>query len=97
MTVFFSFRFADSNQARQRKRKKMTELKKKLREKVLQYNTVVEGDPIDEELACSLTEGYILPWERHGDGMIYMNCYIPYFHIYHCPFCYLSCNNTGMG
>lgn len=36
----------------------MTELKKKLREKVLQYNTVVEGDPIDEELACSLTEGH---------------------------------------
>lgn len=52
----------------------MTELKKKLREKVLQYNTVVEGDPIDEELACSLTEGYILPWERHEDGMICMNC-----------------------
>ncbi len=73
-TVFFSFRFADSNQARQRKKKKMTELKKKLREKVLQYNTVVEGDPIDEELACSLTEGYILPWERHKDGMICMNC-----------------------
>ncbi|RXN13571.1 hypothetical protein ROHU_009610 [Labeo rohita] len=62
------YRRHDSNQARQRKKKKMTELKKKLREKVLQYNTVVEGDPIDEELACSLTEGYILPWERHKDG-----------------------------
>ncbi|XP_051992989.1 uncharacterized protein LOC127651276 isoform X1 [Xyrauchen texanus] len=62
------YRQHDSNQARQKKRKKMTELKKKLREKVLQYNTVVEGDLIDEELACSLTEGYILPWERHEDG-----------------------------
>ncbi|XDV26737.1 hypothetical protein PO909_030372 [Leuciscus waleckii] len=62
------YRRHDSNQARQRKRKKMTELKKKLREKVLQYNTVVEGDLIDVELACSLTEGYILPWERHEDG-----------------------------
>ncbi|KAI9523929.1 hypothetical protein NQZ68_022562, partial [Dissostichus eleginoides] len=58
----------DSNQARQRKRKRMTELKKKLREKVVQYNTGVQEEPIDEELACSLTEGYILPWERHGNG-----------------------------
>ncbi|KAI9517863.1 hypothetical protein NQZ68_001065 [Dissostichus eleginoides] len=32
----------DSNQARQRKRKRMTELKKKLREKVVQYNTGVQ-------------------------------------------------------
>ncbi|KAL7406385.1 hypothetical protein ABVT39_019095 [Epinephelus coioides] len=49
------YRQHDSNQARQRKLKKMTELKKKLREKVLQYNTIVEEDHIDEELACSLT------------------------------------------
>lgn len=28
----------------------------------------MEADPIDEELACSLTEGYILPWQRHEDG-----------------------------
>ncbi|KAI9518050.1 hypothetical protein NQZ68_041540, partial [Dissostichus eleginoides] len=58
----------DSNQARQRKRKRMTELKKKLREKVVQYNTGVQEEPIDEELACSLTEGYILPWKRHRNG-----------------------------
>ncbi|KAL7396953.1 hypothetical protein ABVT39_014237 [Epinephelus coioides] len=61
------YRQHDSNQARQRKRKKMTELKKKLREEVLQYNTIVKEDHIDEELVCSLTEDYILPWERHGD------------------------------
>ncbi|XP_033934384.1 uncharacterized protein [Pseudochaenichthys georgianus] len=62
------YRQHDSNQARQRKRKRMRELKKKLREKVVQYNTGVQGEQIDEELACSLTEGYILPWERHANG-----------------------------
>lgn len=48
----------------------MTELKKKLREKVLQYNTLVEEGQIDVELACSLTDGYILPWEGQHEGMI---------------------------
>ncbi|XP_034091813.1 uncharacterized protein LOC117559245 [Gymnodraco acuticeps] len=61
------YRQHDSNQARQRKRKRMRELKKKLREKVVQYNTGVQEEQIDEELACSLTEGYILPWERHAN------------------------------
>ncbi|RXN22072.1 anoctamin-7 [Labeo rohita] len=56
-----------SNQTRQRKTKKIRDLKKKLREKILQYNSA-EEDKIDEELACSLTEDYILPWERLGDG-----------------------------
>jgi len=65
----FLFHFADSNQTRQRKRKKIRDLKKKQREKTLQYNSA-EEDKIDEELACSLTEDYILPWERLGDGMV---------------------------
>lgn len=46
----------------------MAQLKIKLCDLVLQYNTTVEGDQIDEELACSLTDGYILPWETHEDG-----------------------------
>ncbi|XP_031159719.1 uncharacterized protein LOC116053008 isoform X2 [Sander lucioperca] len=62
------YRQHDSNQTRQRKRKTMTQLKMKLRDLVSQYNTTVETDQIDEELACSLTEGYILPWETHEDG-----------------------------
>ncbi|KAK5926611.1 hypothetical protein CgunFtcFv8_022169 [Champsocephalus gunnari] len=62
------YRQHDSNQARQRKRKRMRELKKKLRKKVVQYNTGVQEEHIDKELACSLTEGYILPWERHANG-----------------------------
>ncbi|KAL0151709.1 hypothetical protein M9458_053008, partial [Cirrhinus mrigala] len=61
------YRQHDSNQTRQRKKKKIRDLKKKLREKILQYNSA-EEDKIDEELACSLTEDYILPWERLGDG-----------------------------
>ncbi|KAL0148377.1 hypothetical protein M9458_056277, partial [Cirrhinus mrigala] len=60
------YRQHDSNQTRQRKKKKIRDLKKKLREKILQYNSA-EEDKIDEELACSLTEDYILPWERLGD------------------------------
>ncbi|XP_031148997.1 uncharacterized protein LOC116045482 isoform X2 [Sander lucioperca] len=62
------YRQHDSNQTRQRKRKTMTQLKMKLRDLVWQYNVTVETDQIDEELACSLTEGYILPWETHEDG-----------------------------
>ncbi|KAL1252693.1 hypothetical protein QQF64_017386 [Cirrhinus molitorella] len=63
------YRQHDSNQIRQRKRKKIRDLKKKLREKILQYNSA-EEDKIDEEMACSLTEDYILPWERLGDAVI---------------------------
>ncbi|KAK5915932.1 hypothetical protein CesoFtcFv8_001479 [Champsocephalus esox] len=59
------YRQHDSNQARQRKRKRMRELKKKLREKVVQYNTGVQEEQIDEELACSLTEAT----SYHGRGM----------------------------
>ena len=64
------FHFADSNQTRHSKRRKLRDLKKKLRDKVLQYNAS-EEDEIDEDLACNLTEGYILPWERSEDGMMF--------------------------
>ncbi|XP_059909524.1 uncharacterized protein LOC132459157 [Gadus macrocephalus] len=61
------YRQHDSNQTRHSKRRKLRDFKKKLREKVLQYNAS-EEDEIDEDLACNLTEGYILPWERREDG-----------------------------
>ena len=48
----------------------MTELKGKLRQQVLQYNALVEENGIDVELACSLTDGYILPWEGQDEGMM---------------------------
>ncbi|CAL8342125.1 unnamed protein product [Arctogadus glacialis] len=54
------YRQHDSNQTRHSKRRKLRDLKKKLREKV----NASEEDEIDEDLACNLTEGYILPWER---------------------------------
>jgi len=63
------FHFADSNQTRQRKRRKIRELKNKLRQKIVLYNTIAE-DTIDGELASNLTEDYILPWERSEDGMV---------------------------
>ncbi|XP_077057397.1 uncharacterized protein LOC143710319 [Siphateles boraxobius] len=61
------YRQNDSNQTRQRKRRKIRELKKKLKQKILLYNAIAE-DTIDEELASNLTEDYILPWERREDG-----------------------------
>jgi len=60
----------------------MRELKKKLREKVVQYNTGVQEEQIDEELACSLTEGYILPWERHEHGWIIASLACCFFSLY---------------
>lgn len=57
--------FADSNQSRQQE---LTELKTKLREKVLKYNDS-EEEKIDADLACNLSQDYILPWQRHGEGM----------------------------
>ncbi|KAI9548860.1 hypothetical protein NQZ68_003394 [Dissostichus eleginoides] len=58
----------DSNQTRQRKRRRLTELKKKLRERILQYNTIDAcTEKIDAEAACSLSEDVILPWEVQGD------------------------------
>ncbi|KAL0973532.1 hypothetical protein UPYG_G00205520 [Umbra pygmaea] len=64
------YRQHDSNQIRQRKRRKIRELKIKLREKILLYNAI-EEDTIDEELASNLTEDYILPWERCEDGQVF--------------------------
>ncbi|KAG1955364.1 hypothetical protein F2P79_008456 [Pimephales promelas] len=61
------YRQHDSNQTRQRKRRKIRELKNKLRQKIVLYNTIAE-DTIDGELASNLTEDYILPWERSEDG-----------------------------
>ncbi|KAK5890717.1 hypothetical protein CesoFtcFv8_014210 [Champsocephalus esox] len=58
----------DSNQTRHRKRRRLTELKKKLRERILQYNTIDTcTETIDTEAACSLSEDVILPWEAQGD------------------------------
>lgn len=49
----------------------MTDLRKKLRARVLEYNdaTVEDKDKIDMQLACDSTEDYILPWEIREDGM----------------------------
>ncbi|XP_034057129.1 uncharacterized protein LOC117536392 isoform X3 [Gymnodraco acuticeps] len=58
------YRQNDSNQTRQRKRRRLTELKNKLRERLLQYNTIDTcTETIDTEAACSLSEDVILPWE----------------------------------
>ncbi|XP_041848213.1 uncharacterized protein LOC121644386 [Melanotaenia boesemani] len=58
----------DSNQTRQQKRRRLGELKKKLREKIVQYNTVAaDEDKIDSEAACSLSDEVVLPWEAQGD------------------------------
>ncbi|XP_034083115.1 chromatin-remodeling ATPase INO80-like isoform X1 [Gymnodraco acuticeps] len=62
------YRQNDSNQTRQRKRRRLTELKNKLRERILQYNTIDTcTETIDTEAACSLSEDVILPWEAQGD------------------------------
>ncbi|XP_041850167.1 uncharacterized protein LOC121645645 [Melanotaenia boesemani] len=62
------YRQNDSNQMRQRKRRRLGELKKKLREKIVQYNTVAaDEDKIDSEAACSLSDEVVLPWEAQGD------------------------------
>ncbi|CAM4590521.1 unnamed protein product [Leuciscus chuanchicus] len=63
------YRQHDSNQTRQRKRRKIRELKNKLRQKIRLYNAIAE-DTIDEELASNLTEDYILPWERSEDDAL---------------------------
>lgn len=46
----------------------MRDQKKKLREKIKQYNTVARlEEQIDLESACAPAEEVILPWEQ-GDG-----------------------------
>ncbi|KAI9539239.1 hypothetical protein NQZ68_009316 [Dissostichus eleginoides] len=64
------YRQNDSNQTRQRKWRRLTELKKKLRERILQYNTIDAcTEKIDTEAACSLSEDVILPWDAQGDDI----------------------------
>ncbi|XP_073717457.1 uncharacterized protein [Misgurnus anguillicaudatus] len=62
------YRQNDSNQTRQRKRRRLGELKKTLREKIVQYNTLPGcEEKIDTEAACCLSDDFILPWEAQGD------------------------------
>ncbi|XP_077078775.1 uncharacterized protein LOC143732013 isoform X1 [Siphateles boraxobius] len=62
------YRQNDSNQTRQRKRRRFGELKKTLREKIVLYNTIPGcEEKIDTEAACSLSDDFILPWEAQGD------------------------------
>ncbi|KAK7173361.1 hypothetical protein R3I93_003245 [Phoxinus phoxinus] len=62
------YRQNDSNQTRQRKRRRLGELKKTLREKIVLYNTIPGcEEEIDTEAACRLSDDFILPWEAQGD------------------------------
>ncbi|XP_030271602.1 uncharacterized protein LOC115580951 [Sparus aurata] len=62
------YRQNDSNQTRGRKQRRLSELKKTLREKVLHYNTITTcEEKVDIEAACSLSEDVILPWKVQGD------------------------------
>ncbi|XP_026128653.1 uncharacterized protein LOC113109209 [Carassius auratus] len=62
------YRQNDSNQTRQRKRRRLSELKKTLQEKILQYNTLPGcEEKIDTKAACCLSDDFILPWEAQGD------------------------------
>ncbi|TKS69391.1 S-antigen protein [Collichthys lucidus] len=60
------YRQNDSNKTRQRKRRRLTESKKKLRERIMQYNDAA-AEKIDIDAACSLSEDVILPWDVQGD------------------------------
>ncbi|KAM3620340.1 uncharacterized protein V6R79_021868 [Siganus canaliculatus] len=62
------YRQNDSNQTRQRKRRRLGVLKKKLREMIAQYNTVAASEHgIDAEAVCCLSDDVVLPWEAQGD------------------------------
>ncbi|KAG8004387.1 hypothetical protein GBF38_022174, partial [Nibea albiflora] len=62
------YRQNDSNKTRQRKRRRITEGKKKLRERIMQYNDdAAFEEKIDIDAACSLLEDLILPWDVQGD------------------------------
>ncbi|KAK2896333.1 hypothetical protein Q8A67_010821 [Cirrhinus molitorella] len=62
------YRQNDSSQTRQRKRRRLCELIKRLREKTVQYNAIPGCEQkIDIEAACSLCDDVILPWEVQGD------------------------------
>ncbi|CAL8236874.1 unnamed protein product [Arctogadus glacialis] len=62
------YRQNDSNQTRQRKRRRIGEQKKKLQEKILLYNsTATSKEKINTEATSSLSDDLILPWEAQGD------------------------------
>ncbi|XP_073318484.1 uncharacterized protein [Pagrus major] len=62
------YRQNDSNKTRQRKRRRLAEVKKKLKETVIQYNAEPAFEPkIDIEAVCSLSDNVILPWDVQGD------------------------------
>ncbi len=67
--LIFIFDLTDSNKTRQRKRRRLNEVKKKLRERIMHYNAdAAFEEKIDIEGACSLSEDVTLPWEVQGDG-----------------------------
>lgn len=70
-----SFNQTDSNKTRQRKRRRLAEVKKKLRETIMHYNAEPAFEPkIDIEAVCSLSDNVILPWDAQGDGKHVFSC-----------------------
>lgn len=64
-----SFNHTDSNKTRQRKRRRLAEVKKKLKDTIMHYNAEPALEPkIDIEAVCSLSDNVILPWDAQGDG-----------------------------
>lgn len=64
-----SFNQTDSNKTRQRKRRRLAEVKKKLKDTIMHYNAEPALEPkIDIEAVCSLSDNVILPWDAQGDG-----------------------------
>ncbi|KAJ8333370.1 hypothetical protein SKAU_G00413780 [Synaphobranchus kaupii] len=61
----------DSCTKRQRTRRKITDLKRRLREAILQYNSsVADAGRIDVDAACDLSHTFVLPWEVQGDETV---------------------------
>ena len=72
-----SFNQTDSNKTRQWKRRRLAEVKKKLRETIIQFNAEPAFEPkIDIEAVCSLSDNVILPWDVQGDGkQVFLWCW----------------------
>lgn len=71
--VFFvpnvPFNLIDSSKMRQLKRKRLSKIKNKLRERIVHYNAdAAIEERIDMEAVCSLSEDVILPWDVQGNG-----------------------------
>ncbi|KAJ8337429.1 hypothetical protein SKAU_G00386490 [Synaphobranchus kaupii] len=65
------YRQSDSCTKRQRTRRKITDLKRRLREAILQYNSsVADAGRIDVDAACDLSHTFVLPWEVQGDETV---------------------------